>query len=111
MRSIRAQLLAWLLPGFVAVCLAAGGGVYFSAGRGFEADLDTRLGELTGMARSALRLQMAGATDATRGPTMQMFLARDEFKAPGQYFQEWTPDGTTVRKSSNLAPADLTRPS
>ncbi|MEA3189102.1 MAG: two-component system, OmpR family, sensor kinase, partial [Chthoniobacter sp.] len=57
MRSIRTQLLAWLLPGFAVVCVAAGVGVYFSERQAVEADLDARLGKLAGLARLALRTQ------------------------------------------------------
>lgn len=85
MRSIRAQLLAWLLPGFAIVCVAAGAGVYFSERQAFEADLDARLGKFAGLARLALRTQGTSGANTTRGPTVRMFSTREEFKTPGQY--------------------------
>jgi two-component system sensor histidine kinase QseC len=109
-KSIRAQLLAWLLPGFAVVCMAAGIGVYFSERQAFEADLDARLGKLAGLARLALRTQRTSGANTTRGPTVRMFSTREEFKTPGQYFQQWSVDGTVERKSPNLGSIDLPRP-
>ncbi len=110
MRSIRAQLLAWLLPGFAVVCGAAGVGVYFSERQAFEADLDARLGKLAGLARLALRTQGTSGANTTRGPTVKMFSTREEFKTPGQYFEQWTVGGVVERKSPNLGSFDLPRP-
>ena len=45
MISIRSLLLLWLLPGFIAVCAAAGVGSWFSAKHYLEAKLDARLSE------------------------------------------------------------------
>ena len=111
MTSIRAQLLGWLLPGFVVVCLAAGAGVYFSAKQAFEADLDARLGRLAGSARLALRNQSAAGTGGTRTPGLRAFLAKEEFQSPGQYFELWTSSGEPDRRSPNLGNADLPHPS
>ena len=110
MRSIRAQLLAWLLPGFAVVCLAAGAGIYFSERQAFETDLDARLGKLAGLARLALRPQGTGGATSARGPTVRVFSTREEFKIPGQYFQQWTADRAVERKSPNLGSIDLPRP-
>ena len=110
MRSIRAQLLGWLLPGFVIVCVAAGAGVYFLARQAFEADLDARLGKLAGGARLALRTQIVGGASGTRGPTMKTFLAKEEFQTPGQYFEQWTATPATEWKSPNLGDVELPRP-
>ena len=110
MRSIRAQLLAWLLPGFAVVCAGAGAGIYFSERQAFEADLDARLGKLAGLARLALRPQGTGVPMSTRGPTVRVFSTREEFKTPGQYFQQWTVGGAVERKSPNLESIDLPRP-
>ncbi len=110
MRSIRTQLLAWLLPGFAIVCVAAGVGVYFSERQAFEADLDARLGKLAGLARLALRTQGTSGENTTRGPTVRMFSTREEFKTPGQYFEQWTVGGAVERKSPNLESIDLRRP-
>jgi two-component system sensor histidine kinase QseC len=109
-RSIRTQLLAWLLPGFAIVCVAAGVGVYFSERQAFEADLDARLGKLAGLARLALRTQGTSGENTTRGPTVRMFSTREEFKTPGQYFEQWTVGGAVERKSPNLESIDLRRP-
>jgi hypothetical protein len=109
-RSIRTQLLAWLLPGFAVVCVAAGVGVYFSERQAFEADLDARLGKLAGLARLALRTQGTSGANSTRGPTVRMFSTREEFKTPGQYFEQWTAGGAVERKSPNLGSIDLPRP-
>ncbi len=110
MRSIRTQLLAWLLPGFAVVCVAAGVGVYFSERQAFEADLDARLGKLAGLARLALRAQRTSGAETTRGPTVRVFSTREEFKTPGQYFEQWTAAGAVERKSPNLGSIDLPRP-
>ena len=110
MTSLRTQLLAWLLPGFVLVVAVAGVGVYFSVRHAFEADLDARLGRLAGMARLALHNQIGAATSGARGMTLRAFIAREDFRAGGQYFQQWRPDGTVQRKSPNLGDADLPRP-
>ena len=110
MRSIRAQLLAWLLPGFAVVCVAAGMGVYLSERQAVEADLDARLGKLVGLARLALRAQGTGGATTTREPTVRVFSTREEFKTPGQYFEQWTVGGAVERKSPNLGSIDLPRP-
>lgn len=110
MRSIRAQLLAWLLPGFAVVCVAAGVGVYYSERQAIEADLDARLGKLAGLARLALRTQGTSGANPMRGPTVRLFSTREEFKTPGQYFEQWTVDGVVERKSPNLGSMNLPRP-
>lgn len=110
MRSIRAQLLGWLLPGFAVVCAAAGAGIYFSERLAFETDLDARLGKLAGLARLALRPQSTGGAMPMRGPTVRVFSTREEFKVPGQYFQQWSADGAVERKSPNLQNFGLPRP-
>jgi two-component system sensor histidine kinase QseC len=110
MRSIRAQLLGWLLPGFVVVCAAASTGVYYSAKQAMDADLDARLGRLAGSARLALRNQMTAGAGATRAPALRAFLAKEEFQSPGQYFELWTSTGVAERRSPNLGNADLPRP-
>lgn len=48
MISIRTHLLCCLLPGFAAICLVAGMGIYFSIKYDQEAKLDTQLTELVG---------------------------------------------------------------
>lgn len=110
MKSIRIQLLRWLLPGFALVFLAAGVGVYLSARQAFEADLDARLGRLAGSARLALLNQSAAGTGGTRAPGLRAFLAKEEFQSPGQYFELWTSTGAPDRRSPNLGNADLPRP-
>lgn len=109
MKSIQVQLLGWLLPGFVLVCAAAILGVYLSARQANEADLDARLGRLAGSARLALRNQSMAGTEG-RAPGLRSFLAKEEFQAPGQYFQLWTAEGDPERRSPNLGTADLPRP-
>jgi signal transduction histidine kinase len=110
MTSLRTQLLAWLLPGFVVVGAIAGVGVYFSVRQAFEADLDARLGKLAGMARLALNNQGGVATSGPRGMTLRAFIAREAFNGADQYFEQWTPDGTVQRKSPSLDDAELPRP-
>src|SRR4051812_15272579 len=110
MTSLRTQLLAWLLPGFVLIGAVAGVGVYFSVRHAFEADLDSRLGRLAGMARLALNNQIGVATSGPGGMTLRAFIAREDFKGSDQYFEQWKPDGTAERKSPNLGDADLPRP-
>ncbi|MDP1590483.1 MAG: HAMP domain-containing sensor histidine kinase [Prosthecobacter sp.] len=110
MKSIRAQLLGWLLPGFVLVCVVAIIGVYFSAKQANEADLDARLGRLAGSARLALRNQANAGAGGTRTPGLRAFLAKEDFQSPGQYFELWTSDGVPERRSPNLGNADLPRP-
>ena len=46
MISIRANLLCWLLPGFAAICIVAGIGIYFSFKSDAEVKLDAQLTEL-----------------------------------------------------------------
>lgn len=110
MKSIRAQLLGWLLPGFAVVCAAAILGVYLSARQAHAADLEARLGRLAGAARLALRNQTRAGTGATRTPGLRFFLAKDEFQAPGQYFHLWSAGGEPERRSPNLGDTDLPRP-
>ncbi len=110
MKSIRVQLLGWLLPGFVVVCVAAILGVYFSAKKAAEADLDARLARLAGAARLALRNQAAAGPVAARAPGLRAFLAKEDFQSPGQYFQLWDSAGASERRSPNLGNADLPRP-
>lgn len=109
MKSIRTQLLGWLLPGFVGVCAVAILGVYLSAKKAAETDLDARLARLAGSARLALRNQAAVGPLAARAPGMRAFLAKEEFQVPGQYFQLWDPEGAVVRRSPNLGTTDLPR--
>jgi signal transduction histidine kinase len=110
MRSIRAQLIGWLLPGFVVVFAAAGLGVYYSAKQAIDADLEARLGRLAGSARLALRNQMTPSAGGARGPALNAFASKEEFQSPGQYFQVWTSAGVVERRSPNLGKADLPRP-
>jgi signal transduction histidine kinase len=65
MISIRAHLLWWLLPGFIAVCFVAGFGIYFSTGNELQARLDAQLAELVDAIRSS-RQGLPGAPE-TRG--------------------------------------------
>ncbi len=111
MTSIRTQLLGWLLPGFVVVCLAAGVGVYFSAKQAFEADLFALLGWLAVSAGLALRNKATAGTGGTRTPGLRAFLAKEDFQSPGQYFELWTSAGAPDRRSPNLGTADLPRSS
>lgn len=110
MKSIRAQLLRWLLPGFVVVCVAAILGVYFSAKQAVNADLDSRLARLAGAARLALRNQATAGAAGTRTPGLRAFLAKEDFQSPGQYFELWTSAGVPERRSPNLGSADLPLP-
>lgn len=110
MTSIRAQLLGWLLPGFVGVFTAAGFGVYFSTKQAINADLEARLSRLAGSARLALRNQMTANSGGARGPALNAFASKEEFQSPGQYFQVWTSGGVVERRSPNLGTADLPRP-
>ncbi|HBJ82740.1 MAG TPA: hypothetical protein DDZ88_02470 [Verrucomicrobiales bacterium] len=110
MKSIRFQLLGWLLPGFVVVCVVAIMGVYFSAKQANDADLDARLGRFAGSARLALRNQANAGTGGARTPGLRAFLAKEDFQSPGQYFELWTSDGVLERRSPNLGNADLPRP-
>ncbi len=110
MKSIRAQLLGWLLPGFVVVCAAAILGVYFSAKQAVNADLDSRLARLAGAARLALRNQATAGSGGTRAPGLRAFLAKEDFQSPGQYFELWTSAGMPERRSPNLGNADLPLP-
>ncbi|MES2737300.1 MAG: histidine kinase dimerization/phospho-acceptor domain-containing protein [Verrucomicrobiota bacterium] len=110
MKSIRAQLLAWLLPTFGVVCAAASVGVYYSAKQAIDADLDVRLSRLAGSARLALRNQMNVGSGGTRTPGLRAFLSKEEFQSPGQYFQVWASEGFQERRSPNLGKDDLPRP-
>lgn len=110
MKSIRAQLLGWLLPGFVGVCVVAIMGVYFSAKQANEADLDARLGRLAGSARLALRNQAEAGTGGSRTPGLRAFLTKEDFQSPGQYFELWTSTGLPERRSPNLGNANLPLP-
>ncbi|MEZ0390417.1 MAG: sensor histidine kinase [Verrucomicrobium sp.] len=110
MRSIRAQLLRWLLPGFVVVCAVASLAVYLAAKEAIDADLDARLGRLVGAARLALRNQVTSGTTGPRAPALRAFLSKEEFQSPGQYFQSWTHTGVVDRRSPNLSSMDLPRP-
>lgn len=110
MRSIRAQLLGWLLPTFVVVCSAASVGVYYSAKQAIDADLEARLSRLAGSARLALRNQMNVGSGGARTPGLRAFLAKEEFNSPGQYFQMWASEGFPERRSPNLGKGHLPRP-
>ncbi|MEQ1860204.1 MAG: ATP-binding protein [Chthoniobacteraceae bacterium] len=112
MKSIRAQLLWWLLPGFVAVCLAAGIAVYVSAEHGMEAELDNRLRGLAGSARMAMANLPRTPGASARPRRDDWFNARPEFSDAdsGHYFQIWNESGATVRKSPSLGAAELNRP-
>jgi hypothetical protein len=109
MKSIRAQLLGWLLPGFVVVCVAAILSVYFSAEKATEADLDARLARVAGAARLALRNQAATGPIGTRAPGLRAFLAKEEFQSPGQYFNCGTPRARRAPLTQSGG-ADLPRP-
>lgn len=111
MRSIRAQVLAWVLPGFVVVCAAAGLGVYYSVKQAIDADQDARLSRLAGSARLALRNQMSAESEKVRLPGLKAFLAKEEFQSSGQYFQLWSASRETQRRSPNLLDMNLPRPS
>ncbi|TLD70947.1 hypothetical protein FEM03_08490 [Phragmitibacter flavus] len=111
MRSIRAQLLQWLLPGIVFVCVIASAGMYYSAKQAMDADLDAQLGRLAGSARLALRNQTTIDLGGARVPALRAFLAKEEFQQPGQYFELWSSAGKPERRSLNLGKADLPRPS
>src|SRR5262245_3639191 len=104
------QVLAWLLPCFALVCAAAGVGMYVSAKQAFEADFDARLGKLAGLARLALRNEANSSMRRTPGPTLRVFETREEYKAPCQYFEQWSTAGSMQHKSPNLGTIDLPRP-
>ncbi|QEL19176.1 sensor histidine kinase [Limnoglobus roseus] len=110
--SIRARLLTCLVPGFAVVCVVVGIVVFVTTKRGLEADLDARLAEITGMARTAMRTPAVDGRPAPgiRGMTLDRFVSRDEFSTTGEYFQLWGPDGGTERKSPNLGAAGLPYP-
>lgn len=110
MRSIRAQLLGWLLPGFVIVCAAAGTGVFYSAKQAIDADLDAQVSRLAGSARLALRNQMTAVSRRERAPALRAFLAKEDFQSPGQYFQQWSSAGEAEHRSPNLGQEDLPLP-
>src|SRR5437660_12818191 len=106
MTSLRTQLLAWLLPGFVLVGAVAGLGVYFSERHAFEADLDARLGRLAGMARLALPNHIGVASSGPRGMTLRAFIARQDFKGLDQYLEQWKLHRSAAGKSPQLGDAD-----
>ena len=112
MRSIRTRLLVCLVPGFAIVCVVVGVVLFVTTKRGLESDLDARLAEITGMARTAMRTPAVDGRPAPgiRGITLDRFVARDEFSEAGQYFQLWGPDGGTERKSANLGGGGLPYP-
>ncbi|HYF36610.1 MAG TPA: HAMP domain-containing sensor histidine kinase [Prosthecobacter sp.] len=110
MRSIQAQVIAWLLPGFVCVCALAGWGVYHSEKQAIEADLDARLGRLVGAARLVMRNHMMPGNTRMRGSALRAFLAKEEFQVLGQYFELWETQEVTGRRSPNLGNWHLPRP-
>jgi signal transduction histidine kinase len=110
MRSLQVQVMAWLLPGFIVVCIVAGWGVYHSAQQAIEADLDARLGRLAGSARLALRNQLMTAPGKGRAPALRAFLTKEKFRAPGHYFEIWQSEGKQELPLPNSGKVQLPRP-
>lgn len=98
MKSIRGHLLAWFLPGFVLVWIAAGGASYYSARSRHEGRLDYSLREM----RSALPV---GA--APDNPAGGFSLGDLDTEDLGLYFQIRSPEGSSILKSENLGRFEL----
>jgi len=107
-KSIRARLLLWLLPGLGLVLGIAGVGLYLAVEHGLESRLDADLRHLAGPARFLLRAQMVGIQG--QGIRESEIAAFDDRQGE-VFFTAWRENGDTLLRSRSLGQRELTRPS
>ena len=111
MKSIRSQLLLWLIPSFIIIAILAGATLYLSEKRRLNDGLDNELNKLARAVQLANKMPMLPRRLGTAmispnniAENTQRLLS-DENKV--FYIQVWDEVGTTLSKSENLAEYQL----
>ena len=103
MNSIRRRLTLGLLIGFCSLWAAGGAVLYFTIRAGLKAEFDNAL-KATAEGLASLTTQEKGLVEVDfSGEFMPGF----ERKRLPDYFQIWSPDGTTVKRSPSLKEWEL----
>ncbi|WP_440874017.1 histidine kinase dimerization/phospho-acceptor domain-containing protein [Thalassotalea sp. PLHSN55] len=111
MKSIRFQLLFWLVPSFIVIAILAGASLYLSEKRRLDSNLDSELNKLARAVQLANKMPMSarrfGAVTGTANNIAEKTkrLLNDDNLA--FYLQVWNEAGTTISKSENLAEQQL----
>lgn len=111
MKSIRFQLLLWLVPSFIMIALLAGATLYFSEKRRLNSDLDNELNKLARAVKLANRMPTSprrfdralGVPNDIAKNTKRLLNDEDIMF----YIQAWDETGTTLSKSENLTDYQL----
>lgn len=107
MKSIRARLLLWLLPGLGLVLGVAGTGLYLAVRHGLESRLAGELRGLSGPARFFARAQLLGvAGPEPRGAEFALF----DDEQGEVYFSAWRQTGEPLARSRSLGARALNPP-
>lgn len=109
MKSIRIQLLIWLLPSFILIAIIASSSLYFSEKLRLESSLDSELSKLARavkLSHNMPRNRFGGPAGGRRSIAERTkFLLKDE---NGEfYLQVWDEFGNIVSKSQNLGKEQL----
>ncbi len=108
MKSIRRRILAWMLPGLVAVWLIGGIAVYRNYSSAMLSAIDSENMTFTRVIRANQRSQERGG-GSREWPNWQRPPSSD-LSADGMFYQVWNLEGETLAKSKNLGEANLPRP-
>ncbi|QBY05712.1 HAMP domain-containing protein [Thalassotalea sp. HSM 43] len=115
MKSIRSQLLFWLVPSFIVIAILAAATLYFSEKRRLNSGLDNELNKLARTVQLANRIpipprrfggNMRSPKEIAKNTKRLLNDENNTF-----YLQAWDEDGATVSKSENLAEYQFSYPS
>lgn len=113
MKSIRTQLLIWLVPSFIVIAMIVGASLYLSEKNRLEASLDNELVELARSMKLSMSPMMKRPMPRFGGGAAmeQTFASNIKLKFEdvnsGYYFQAWDQDGLAVRQSLSLGKQQL----
>ena len=111
MKSIRSQLLLWLVPSFVLIAFLASSSLYLSEKLRLDTSLDNELSKLvraTKLTNNIPRNRFGGPTRMQKNIAKQMMLANESSEF---YLQIWNEEGLILDKSKNLKEDLLSYPS
>ncbi|WP_108945698.1 histidine kinase dimerization/phospho-acceptor domain-containing protein [Shewanella halifaxensis] len=113
MKSIRSQLLLWLVPSFIVIAVLAGTSLYFSEKNRLNSDLDNELNKLARAVRLTNKVAMTPRRFGgnVRSPTELAENTKRLFSDDNNtfYLQAWNEAGNTVSKSENLLANQLSK--
>ncbi len=109
MRSIRNQLLIWLLPSFILIAILASSALYFSEKLRLETNLDNELSKLARavkLVHNMPRNRLGGPGGGRLSTTERINFLRDD-ESSEFYLQIWDETEQVVSKSKNLDKEEL----